>query len=260
MLTKDLRNRLISAVFILILMLSMVFINGYTLLLGVLALSMITIYELNKALSKIGAGFILIPAYIFNIMYILNTYFGNKDLNLPILSLYLVVLLVIMIFNDKLSLNKAISNAFIAIYITISYSYFIVIGEPMWLFFLFGISSVTDTFAYFIGVLFGKHKLYPKLSPKKTIEGSLGGILGAILFAVLFTFIYDIEISIIIVISIAIAMSILSQIGDLIASYIKRKADIKDYGTIFIGHGGVMDRFDSVLLILPVLAILLTLI
>ncbi|NLW51915.1 MAG: phosphatidate cytidylyltransferase [Tissierellia bacterium] len=260
MLTKDLRNRLISAVLILILMVSMVFINGYVLLLGVLALSLIAIYELKKALSKIGADFIVIPAYLFNIVFILNTYFGNQDINLPLLSLYIVALLVVMIFIEKISLVNVISNSFIAIYITLSYSYFIVIREPMWLFFLFGISSVTDTFAYFFGVLFGKHKLYEKLSPKKTIEGSLGGIFGAVVFAIIFTLIYDIEISTIIVISITVFMSILSQIGDLIASYIKRKANIKDYGKIFIGHGGVMDRFDSILLILPVLAMLLKLV
>lgn len=258
MLKGDLKLRTISAVFILGIMLAMVFINGLALLAGVLMLSSIAIYELGKALKNIDLSINIVLAIIFNIIYLLAEYFIKNYSNKPLLSLYLVALLVIMIFSEKFSINNVAASIFVAVYITVAYSYLIIIGETQWLFFLFGISSVTDTFAYLVGVTIGKNKLYEKLSPKKTIEGSMGGILGAILFAFLFIYIYRPHIQSWLIILVTIIMSVLSQIGDLIASYIKRKAKIKDYGNIFAGHGGIMDRFDSILLILPVLAYLLT--
>ncbi len=120
-----------------------------------------------------------------------------------------------------------------------------------------------DTFAYFAGRAFGKHKLAPVVSPHKTIEGAIGGVLGSMFLGVLVTFIYvqffgnmfamnKIRVSYYIVISLLGAVaSVLGILGDLFASAIKRQCGIKDYGTIFPGHGGILDRFDSVLFIAP---------
>lgn len=112
----------------------------------------------------------------------------------------------------------------------------------------------TDTFAYFSGFFFGKRKLCPEISPKKTVEGSIGGIIGSMFlmslygrFALGFTSRSDFIFFLIL----GLLCSILSQIGDLIASVIKRHCGIKDYGNIMPGHGGVLDRFDSVLFIAP---------
>ena len=110
-------------------------------------------------------------------------------------------------------------------------------------------------FAYFAGTLFGKHKLIERLSPKKTIEGSIGGIIGSFLFTILFVYVFKIEHSILIYIF-AIIVSALSQIGDLFASHIKRNVGIKDYSHILKAHGGIMDRFDSLLLIAPLIYLL----
>ena len=126
---------------------------------------------------------------------------------------------------------------------------------------VFIIAWGSDTAAYFCGTFFGKHKLIPKVSPKKTVEGSLGAVICTALLCVLYTFILDkcgvafitatpdayIKIA-----AVGFFASILSQLGDLAASAIKRDAGIKDYGKIFPGHGGFMDRFDSVLYISPV--------
>ena len=111
------------------------------------------------------------------------------------------------------------------------------------------ISFMTDTFAYFSGYLFGKHKLIPKISPKKTIEGSIGGIIGSIVCCVIFGYVF--KLSIIQMIIIGGLGSVIAQIGDLFASAIKRYVGIKDYGKLIPGHGGILDRFDSVILVAP---------
>ena len=122
---------------------------------------------------------------------------------------------------------------------------------------------VTDTFAYFCGMLFGrggKHKLIPDVSPKKTVEGSIGGIvfciLAMILFGVIINSITDLHANYLVLIGAGLLASIVSQIGDLCMSVIKRTYGIKDYGKLFPGHGGVLDRFDSVLAVAVVLAAL----
>ena len=114
-----------------------------------------------------------------------------------------------------------------------------------------------DVFAYFTGRLFGKHKLAPHLSPKKTIEGSVGGIVFAILGCMLYGFIIEkataLEARYLVLALLGLVLSVISQIGDLWASLIKREHGIKDYSQILPGHGGVMDRFDSILAISTVL-------
>lgn len=122
---------------------------------------------------------------------------------------------------------------------------------------------VTDTFAYFCGMLFGrggKHKLIPDVSPKKTVEGSIGGIvfciLAMVIFGIIINSIADLRANYIVLIGAGLLASIVSQIGDLCMSVIKRTYGIKDYGKLFPGHGGVLDRFDSVLAVAIVLAAL----
>lgn len=124
----------------------------------------------------------------------------------------------------------------------------------------FGIAWGGDSAAYFTGCAFGKHKLAPDVSPHKTIEGAVGAIFGSIALAELFTFIYSRLLngsadippkSYLLLIFVAAAGSVLGMLGDLFTSAIKRQCGIKDYGTIFPGHGGILDRFDSVLFVMP---------
>lgn len=119
---------------------------------------------------------------------------------------------------------------------------------------VFAIAWGTDTCAYFAGVLLGKHKLFPVLSPKKTIEGCIGGVLGAGFFTILHVIIFAGHIDYtpfgkILFVVIGMIGSVIGQIGDLAASGIKRNYGIKDYGNLIPGHGGVMDRFDSIVAI-----------
>lgn len=119
---------------------------------------------------------------------------------------------------------------------------------------------VTDTFAYFCGRLFGRHKLIPSVSPKKTVEGAIGGVIFCIIGCVVYRLVLgrigaenlpDLWIFAVL----GLLISIVSQIGDLIFSLIKRRYGIKDYGVIFPGHGGVLDRFDSVIATAPLILI-----
>jgi phosphatidate cytidylyltransferase len=108
------------------------------------------------------------------------------------------------------------------------------------------ITILTDTFAYFVGIRFGKHKLMPKVSPKKSIEGAIGGLIFGSIFATIYAMAYDLIFDQIIwTFLISVSISMVSQAGDLIASKFKREVGLKDYSNIFPGHGGVLDRFDS---------------
>lgn len=125
----------------------------------------------------------------------------------------------------------------------------------------FILSFACDTFAYFTGMAFGKHKLAPKVSPKKTIEGSIGGMAGNVVCGCIFAFVMDRwfggSIGYGAMVVLALACGIVAQAGDLSFSLIKREFGIKDYGHLFLEHGGVLDRFDSVLFVTPVIEIIL---
>jgi len=121
-------------------------------------------------------------------------------------------------------------------------------GLMVWLIILTAFG--TDIMAYFTGYLFGKHKLCPKISPKKTIEGSVGGIFGSVILCAGFGYVFMPELILHCVV-IGVLGGIISQFGDLTASIFKRKMGIKDYGNLIPGHGGILDRFDSVLFTAP---------
>ncbi len=124
----------------------------------------------------------------------------------------------------------------------------------------FGFSWVSDMGAYFTGIAFGKHKLCPELSPKKTVEGAVGGALSSLVIVIVFSFIFnalssDYQIGIPYIAVVTVPLAVVGMLGDLMFSYIKRYCGIKDYGTCLPGHGGILDRFDSIIAIAPVLYI-----
>ena len=157
---------------------------------------------------------------------------------------------------------------FSVIYAPVMFSFIYLIRNRengFWLvWFVFIASWVSDTCAYCVGMLFGKHKLAPVLSPKKSIEGAVGGIVGSalagILYGLLLVSVSDITYSGLWICALIGAVgSVFSQIGDLAASGIKRHYNIKDYGKLIPGHGGIMDRFDSVIVTAPLIYFLVTL-
>jgi phosphatidate cytidylyltransferase len=125
---------------------------------------------------------------------------------------------------------------------------------------------MSDSFAYFTGRIFGKHKLIPSVSPKKTVEGAIGGVVFGVLTAVVFGFVVStffdpdgvITANYLVLAISGMFLSVVSQIGDLIMSVIKRHYNIKDYGKFFPGHGGILDRFDSIIAVSLVMAVICT--
>ncbi|MBP3495423.1 MAG: phosphatidate cytidylyltransferase [Clostridia bacterium] len=132
-------------------------------------------------------------------------------------------------------------------------------GKYMYLLIFLG-AWICDTFAYFTGRLLGKHKLIPEISPKKTVEGAIGGIvftiIGFIVYALILKHQFNYEMPIYQICILGVVLPIVSQIGDLVASSIKRQYKVKDFGNVFPGHGGIIDRFDSVMLVSPTLCMI----
>lgn len=119
---------------------------------------------------------------------------------------------------------------------------------------LINFASVCDMGAYFVGSFFGKHKLCPNISPKKTVEGAVGGVASSIIFTVIIALSFSK--SLLLPLLFTIPLCILGMVGDLFASAIKRSVGIKDYGNLIPGHGGILDRFDSIIMIAPLMFVL----
>ncbi|WP_291965685.1 phosphatidate cytidylyltransferase [Caloramator sp.] len=251
------KTRIISALVAIPILLFFVISGGLILKIGVSVVTAIAVYEYINAFEKKYR--IITPLLI--IFYLINQFiFYTSDLSKYNTILIYTLLLISMaypIFNKKYSI---ISSAFTVvgyIYIISFFNLLVKINEMkngnklIWMVFL--IAWCCDTFAYFTGMFFGKRKLCPEVSPKKTVEGSIGGILGSIVGLVIWKiFNGNIEITYIQLIILGIIGAVVSQIGDLSASLIKRHVGIKDYGNIMPGHGGILDRFDSILFIIPV--------
>lgn len=200
---------------------------------------------------------------------------------MPVAICYALVYFIIMIPMHKVTtFNDVITALFATVAIPSSISIFILLrdvyitnpeaytkssGVFLILFAMF-CAWMTDTFAYFSGKFLGKHKLCPNVSPNKTIEGAVGGVIGAVVMNLILFFVFDkffFTVHTLVwwqIIIISAVLSVVSMFGDLSASIIKRNHGIKDFGKIFPGHGGVMDRIDSCLFVLPALYVALYLI
>ena len=241
----------------------------YPIALGILA--SIAVFELLRALGVHREYFVSIPAYLIALLLPVFAHSGfvsadRQKAYILLIALVLFGFLMWLMACAVLSRGRIkydlISPAFMAVtYVTVSFSSLSLIRYMENGAFFFGLVFVTawmcDSFAYFTGMLFGKHKLAPELSPKKTIEGSIGGIVFAIIGCVLYGVIVEAvsprEADYIILAITGLFLSVVAQIGDLFASLIKREHGIKDYSKLLPGHGGIMDRFDSILAISTVL-------
>lgn len=162
--------------------------------------------------------------------------------------------------NPDQGLVNAAVNLSGAVYIGFMFAYILLLrfipGGFFYLFFALGVTWLNDSLAYFVGVNFGKHKLSPRISPQKTIEGSAGGFAGGMLAAILFGIYFKKPLLPLLVMAFLVVLA--GQFGDLVESIIKRNAGVKDSGTFLPGHGGVLDRLDSLLFTGPVVYYLAT--
>lgn len=246
-------QRLVSAIIMLPLLIILV-LRGVPLYVGGLILMCIALYEFYNAFKNIDIKPISEVGYLFAFyLLISNILKWNHELYPLILFIAFIVSIIYVLLQKRDVIDVAITMVGI-LYICFFFNYIVLTVDTVsngyiyvWLIFL--ISFSTDIFAYLVGRRYGKRKLLPKVSPKKTIEGSIGGIVGTILVCFIFGLFF--KLSIILMIFLAITGSIVAQIGDLTASSIKRYCGLKDFGNIIPGHGGELDRFDSVLLVAP---------
>jgi len=246
------KTRVITAIVALPLLFFVLISGGKVLLAATLLLSLIGLYEFYKAVSKSYKP-IVWSGYIMTIA-LFGGFIGDfsKDYFTMIVTMFLFILLGVVVFT-KNTLPGAMVTFIGFFYVSFSLSHLMMISDMDHNFFIwypFIIAFVTDTFAYFTGKLIGKHKLIPSVSPNKTIEGSIGGIVACLIVSYLYAVWFKPDFQFY-AIFLGLIGSIFSQVGDLIASKIKRIFDIKDFGKIMPGHGGVLDRFDSLIITLP---------
>ena len=227
--------------------------------------------EVARSLKAGGINVnIVVPATYFLAFYPLYLLFGWTGI-LFATMLAAIVALVCFTFSEKQNLTDTISSIFTVIYPGVFLTAFSVINHGYLgitgIIFVFAVSMLTDTMAYFVGVLFGRHKLCPKISPKKTVEGLIGGLIGGVGGAILTYWlsgplfgavpaIPGIDQWVFYAIA-GLVGAVVNTVGDLVASRVKRAVGIKDFGTIFPGHGGFMDRIDGLCCVALVLAVAL---
>lgn len=255
-------KRCLTAVIFFIFILPM-FIWNDTIILNITiaVFSGISSYEVFK-ITKIKSPLILILNIAVSAIVPL-LYSILEEYVLIIYIAYIIILFIYFIINNSKITFITISQVFfLEFYVTVFFSSILSVRNlekgGLYLFFLIFISAwITDIFAYFTGFLIGKHKLCPIISPKKTIEGSVGGIIFTVIAYIIYGLIlvkyFDVNVNYFTLMVLAFLSSAVSQIGDLSASLIKRYYNVKDYGKILPGHGGIMDRFDSVLFVAPLI-------
>ncbi|MCR5502426.1 MAG: phosphatidate cytidylyltransferase [Lachnospiraceae bacterium] len=260
-------KRLLSSIVLVLLALGVLIPGGPLLAAALFLLSLTAYHELQTAcgLSKKApeiAGYAAVLAFYAVMFFVPDR---NYLLITVFLSLSAFMTLYVLTF-PKYGAKEIMMSVFNLVYAPFMMSFIYMTRElecgiyAVWMIFIS--SWICDTCAYCVGILLGKHPLTPVLSPKKTVEGALGGIFGSALIGFLFAYFVimpsDIAISKtaatpFVFAGISAAGAVISQIGDLAASGIKRDMEIKDYGKLIPGHGGVMDRFDSVVFTAPVI-------
>lgn len=227
-------------------------------------------YEFIKAINAYGYKPIRGISYASCLILLFIGQFELREIykwTFALLGIMIIASLIYAFFIRKglTTLIDISFTFFVVLYIDVLLSFFLLtyyiskdgaqIGKYLVWYIIFG-ACLTDIFAYFVGCKLGKHKLCPEISPKKTVEGSIGGIFGCIISLLVYTFalnkICDFGINYISIAAVSVFVSIFAQLGDLVASSIKRNAKIKDFGNLLPGHGGVLDRIDSILFVAPI--------
>lgn len=273
-----------SLVGLVVLFIVMAFFDTWVFNLVIAAICLLAIHEVFRAFQLEKTAYLYWGFIPYTLLVMFSDLRQVRILFLPLSYLFALYLAVCVIRHSKhIEFAKLGGMMLYACIILFCFYSFIYIKQLLpretygydalyFIFLTLGFAWGGDTAAYFTGRAFGKHKLAPVVSPNKTVEGAVGGVLGSMLLGVLVTLCYTalhgrlVGVPLdslglryyVVIVLLAGVGSVLGIVGDLFASVIKRQCGIKDYGTIFPGHGGIMDRFDSVIFIAPLVSIVVT--
>lgn len=256
------KQRVITGVVAAAIFLPIVYVGGLPFILLTYVLATVGLYELLKmrklslfsipgVLSILMLWVLLFPPQYNEIIATLP--YSKTELGIA----FVLLLLTYTVITKNLFTFENVSFLILSVlYVGIGFYFFIETrqaGGLVYLFYSVFVIWATDSGAYFIGKAYGKTKLWPDISPNKTVGGFIGGICSAIVVALLFSLFTDMNVSVLSLMGITVVLSVFGQIGDLVESALKRHFGVKDSGTILPGHGGILDRFDSLLFVWPLL-------
>ena len=264
------KTRVISGIVAAMLLISLLVLNSYFSIVVVVAvaiLSAIAVFEIIYNTGCIKSTAVVVAA----MLYAFAVQFAYKGLLCSAVTLTIIYTLVVVFFAvfehtnfGERQITMALSMPIIISFAFSSLERLINVTDGTGLLYfilIFNFACISDIAAYFVGSALGKHKLAPVISPKKTVEGAIGGLIGAMIGTVIVCLVFEailtIDIKVWVLVLITPVMSIVGILGDLFASAVKRNYGIKDYGNIMPGHGGILDRTDSVLLVSVVFSLFL---
>ncbi|MDT2829478.1 phosphatidate cytidylyltransferase [Vagococcus carniphilus] len=255
------KQRVITAVVALIFFIPLIILGGMPLQILAACMAAVGVYELfnmsgleikslEGVLAVLGAVLLVLPK---------TTWFSFLPEKIDNMAMYyLIVMLILMVpvfSKNSYTFEDAAFPVLVSLYVGIGFQNFIAAREtgiPVLMFALLVVWS-TDIGAYFCGMKFGKNKLAPHISPNKTIEGAVGGILCAVVVAGIYMVFWPLPYNMIVMLVLTAIFSVVGQMGDLVQSAYKRHYGVKDSGKILPGHGGILDRFDSLLFVFPLM-------
>ncbi len=262
------KQRLLSGIVLVIIAAVVLYFGGFVTLFVTAAISLIGVYELLRVIKR-ETSLLAVVIYTATVIYYLLLILDMDQYTMPLVLFSLIALLAIYVFSFPRYVISDVAIAFFSLfYVTIMLACIYRIralpdgGAMIVLVFLSAWGN--DTLAYCAGRLFGRHKMSPVLSPKKTVEGALGGVIGAGLLGVIYGLLagryIQASFSLPLVFGTVCAVGgLISIVGDLAASAIKRNYEVKDYSDLIPGHGGILDRFDSIIITAPIIYYLLVL-
>jgi phosphatidate cytidylyltransferase len=256
------KTRLLSGIVLVLLAIFLIIEGGAVLLFATLAISLIGMFELYRVIG-IEKSSLAVVSYLMAVFFYCNFEWKFMPDDLSLFMGCMILLMFVYVFSyPKYQATQVMAAYFGFFYVAVMLSFVYRLRElpgGLYLAFLvFLCSWGCDTCAYCVGKLIGRHKMSPKLSPKKSVEGAVGGVAGAALLTALYCVAFRSQMGMttlqIVQLSVIAAIAgLISMVGDLTASAIKRNYDIKDYGHLIPGHGGILDRFDSMIITAPIL-------